>query len=295
MVHFPSRIATLVFLILSATTAHAQALFEGYYKVTSAGAHVGYSIVRYQFDTKKKQFTAQTFLRTGKVGGDITEATSAVADESLNPISYQYISTVGKSSKMIEAKFKKNHMSGTITEDGKKKTFQRDLPKGVFLSAFTIYTVLKSKTGIQVGPRFEYSAVSEEDADVVKADLLIQKEDQFDGVKTYRILNRFKDQKFENQVTDRGEILSTIIPASALSSVLVAKPQDAVGDFGLNATAIKGIFGDVPVGTNNVFSRRLKAEALGTEKPAGKQQGVPQGENIIIKAEPSKKGSDKGE
>lgn len=294
MVHFSSHLVTLVFLVLSATTARAQVLFEGYYKVMSGGTHVGYYIARYEFDTKKKQFVAQTFLRTGKVGGDITEGVHAVADENLNPVSYQYITTVGKNSKMIDAKIKKGRLSGSITEDGKKKTMQRDLPKATFLSAFTVYMVLKSKTGLQVGPRMEYSAISEEDGDVVKADLYIQKEDQVDGIKTFRVLNRFKDQKFESQITDRGEVLSTLAPGTAIATQLVAKPPEAVGGFGLNATAIKGIFGDVPVGTTNVLSRRLKAEALGTDKPAGKQQGVPQGENIIIKAE-SKTGSDKGE
>lgn len=296
MVHFTSRIVTVLLLVFLFSPAQAQVLFEGYSKIISGGVHIGYAVSRYEFDTKKKLFLVTSFLKTGKLGEDLTESVKAVADANLNPVSYEYTSIQGKQTKTIDAKVKKNRLTAIVKENGQQKTIQRDLPKGTFLSYFTVYVVLKSKTGLQTGTRFDYNAIAEEDADVVKGDLFVQKEDLVDGIKTFRILNRFKDVKFESQVTPRGEVLSTFAPGAALATQVVAKPPDAVGQFGLSTSLLKALYGDVPIGTDNVVSRALKAEALdGAKPPPGKQQGVPQGQNIIIKGQAPKKETEPAE
>lgn len=283
MVRFLSRIATL-FLILWSCSAQSQVLFEGYSKITSGGVHVGYVVNRFEFDTKKKQFVAVSFLKTGSLGSDVTESVRAYSDANLNPVSYEYTSVRGQETKVIDAKFKKGKMTAKLTENGKTKTISKDLPKGSFLSLFTVYVILKSKSGLQTGTRFDYNAIAEEDAELVKGDLLIQKEDQFEGVKTFRILNRFKDVKFESQVTPRGEVLSTFSPAAMIGTQVMPKPHDAVGAFPLSTGALKTLFGEVPLGTDNTLSKALKAEVL-DPPPAGKQQGVPPDRGIIIKTQ----------
>ncbi len=84
---------------------HAEVLFEGYAKVMAGGIHVGYFISRYEYDQKKKEFHAITFLKTNEVGGNITESIKAVAKEDLSPVSYSYTTLIGNVPKTIDAKF----------------------------------------------------------------------------------------------------------------------------------------------------------------------------------------------
>ena len=283
------QIATLIALFSPA--ARAEVLFEGYSKITSGGVHVGYTVTRYEFDPQKKQFKGTYFLKTGSLGSDITESVKSVADESLNPISYEYTSLMGKKAKTIDAKFSKGKMNATLTEDGKTKTIRKDLPKGTFLSNFLIYLMLKSKSGLQIDARYEYSAIAEEDAEIYKGDALVEKQETQRGQLAYKILNRFKDVKFISYVSDRGEVLSTSSPANGIGTELMAKPADAVGSFGVSAAILKNLFGEVPLGTQNALSQNAKKEALGENGVGGKERGIPGGKGIQIKPNPPKESS----
>ncbi|MBX2988233.1 MAG: hypothetical protein KF802_10075 [Bdellovibrionaceae bacterium] len=278
MVRASSQIATVVFLLaaLGAPKARADVLFEGYSKILSGGVHVGYVVSRYEYDPRKKQFRGAYFLKTGALGSDVTESLKAVADVDLKPVSYEYTSMVGKKTKTIDAKFSKDKMTAVLTEEGKSKTIRNDLPKGTFLSNFLVYLMLKSKNGLQAGTRYEYTAIAEEDASIVKGDALVEKEEKYKGFAAYKILNRFKDSKFTSYVAEKGGVLGTVTPANSINVELVAKPNEAVGGFGMNAAIMKSVFGDVPVGTTNPLSQAAKEEALpATPAPApGKSGGA---------------------
>lgn len=259
-------------------------LFEGYHKVVSGGVHVGYSISKYEYDAKNKKFIATIFTKTGALGSDVTESTKAYADVDLNPISYEYTALVGKEIKTIDAKFKKNHMSAVVKEKGKTQKVELDIPKGTFLSQFLIYLMLKSKTGLQADLNYKYKAIAEEDAKIYDGQALVQKQEKYNGYPAFKILNNFKDLKFVAYTTDRGEVLGVVNPAQSLSIELMAKPNDATGKFGLSTAVLKNLYGEVPVGTNNVLSKALKAEVLQPTEPKNpKQEGVPPGKGIIIK------------
>lgn len=284
MVRSLSLFATFFLLTFALHAPAADVLFEGYSKITSGGVHVGYVVTRYEFDAKSKQFRGIYFLKTGALGSDVTESVKSAADQDLNPISYEYTSIVGKTVKTIDAKFRKGRMTAVVSEGGKDKTIQRDLPKGAFLSNFLVYLMLKSKTGLQSDSKYEYSAVAEEDAEVLKGEALVGKEEKYNNFRAFKILNRFKDMKFISYVTDRGEVLGTSSPSNGIATELMARPGDAVGTFGTNATILKKLFGDVPLGTNNAVSKAAQAEAF-KEEPT-KQQGIPPGQGILIKQNP---------
>lgn len=275
----------VLILILAGASARADVLFEGYAKINSGGVHVGYVVNRYEFDPKSKRFTSTYFVKTGSLGSDVTESLKAVADEKLSPVSYSYTSVVGKATKTIDAKFKGGKMTAVVTEGGKSKTIRADVPKGTFLSTFLVYLMLKSKTGLSSETKYDYSAVAEEDAEIQKGEALVQAEETHRGFKAFRILNRFKDIKFVSFVNERGEVLSTNSPANGITTELVAKPSEAVGSFGTPAAILKSLFGEVPLGTRNVISKALQAEAFGADKPAGKAVGVPGGQGVLIKNE----------
>lgn len=284
MVRWTSLLATLIFC----SVASADLLFDGYAKVLSGGVHVGYTILRYEFDPKTKHFICTSFLKTGSLGSDITESLRSVADTDFNPISYEYTSIVGKKTKTIDAKFKKGKMTAAVTDDGKNKSISLDIPKGTFPSNFLVYLMLKSKTGLRVGEKYSYSAIAEEDGTIEKGEAFVSKEETHMGFRAFKILNKFKDVKFVSYVTDRGEMLSTTSPSSGIATELAAKPADAVGTFGTSAIILKKLFGEVPQGTDNVVSKTALQDALKPAAEAGKKgEGVPAGKGIEVKAEGS--------
>lgn len=281
------------FLTTTFASAAENTLFEGYSKIMNAGVHVGYIVTRYEFRDKEQKFYGTYLIKTGQLGSDITESLKAVADSQLNPISYEYTSIVGKTTKTIDAKFAKGKMTAvvkTTADKGKPHTvtIRKDIPKGTFLSTFLVYLMMKSKQGMQTSSKYEYKAIAEEDADIVKGEALVgEKQLKFNGFQAFKIFNRFKDARFVSHVTDQGDVLGTLSPATGIGTELVAKPSEATAQFPVSASVLRALFGDVPIGTHNAVSRKLQLDALPASPPPPnpKQHGVPQNQGIIIKAQ----------
>jgi hypothetical protein len=266
----------------SFSVAHAEVLFEGYYKIMSGGNPIGYTISKYEFDAKSKKFSSTYFLKTSGQGTEITESLKVFASADLGPISYSYTSIVGKETKTIDAKFNGLKMTAEVKEGGKTKTIRKDLPKNTFLSTFLVYVMLKSKDGLKTDSNYDYTAIAEEDGEVSKGIASVGKEEAYLGLKAFKVQNKFKDVPFMSYVNERGEVLGTTSVAQGVSTELVADPATAIKGFPTSATILKALFGDVPVGKTNMISKSA------TMQPAnpGKQEGIPQGQGIQIKAEP---------
>lgn len=295
-------------IMLTFTTMPAMAekeiLFEGFFKVTINKQHIGYSISKYEFDPASKKFFVTVFTKTGALGGNFMESIKGASDAALSPLNYEYTTLVTEANKTttkkIEATFKtkktakknKNNkkvesktLVATVTQDGKVSKIENDLPEGSFMSYFLIYLMLKSKSGLQTGSKYEYKAIAEEKATIASGEAKVSTLEDFKGIKGYKIENVFDGQKFISYVTDRGETLGVINPASGVEAELVAKPNEAVGSFGMPSEALKTLFGEVPLGTNNVVSKKLKEESLKsvTEPPGSKEFGTPAGSGVISK------------
>ncbi len=273
-------------LVSTQSFAANNVLFEGYSKILSGGVHVGYTIQKYEFDPKTKKFTATTITKTGALGSDVTESLKAVADESLKPISYSYTSLVGKETKTIDATFANNKMKAVVKEGGKTKTILTDLSrpenKGVFLSQFLVYLILKK--GLQADSKYEYKAIAEEDAQIYEGKAVVSKQEKYNQFQAYKVFNDYKSSKFVAYISDRGEILGVTNPGQNISTELMAKPSQATAEFGVGSSLLKNLFGEVPKGTENIVSKALLVETLkpaDSEKP--KEYGVPQGQGIQLK------------
>jgi hypothetical protein len=237
----------------------AEVLFEGYFKISSGGAHVGYSVNRYEFDPKKKQFIATSFLKTNELGGNVAESLKAIADEKLSPVSYSYTTLVGKSAKAIDVSFKNQKMTATIKDGtGKDKKISKDLPKGSFLSTFLTYLILKSKTGFKPDTKFEYKAIAEEDAEIYSGLAVVQKMEQVNSIQAYRVINDFKDVKFISYVTEKGEVISTKSPSYSLQRELVHQSTEATLNLPVPTDTLTSLFGAVPLGQENPVSKSYK-------------------------------------
>lgn len=277
------RLFFTAFLLLG-LPARAETLFEGYYKVTSGGVHVGYIIARYEYDEKKKQFLSTTFTKTNDLGNNLTESLKTISTQDMEPVSYSYTTLMGGKTKAIDAKFEKGKMTATVQQDGKSQKIIKDVPKGTFLSAVMIYMILRSKDGLKDNMKYDFQAVVEEDADILKGVSNIKGHEDVNGIKALKANNEFKDTKYITLLTDNGETLMTRIPANQLNAELVATPAQATGTITVPSALVKALFGDVPAGTKNVISKSAKeSPAIDPPPVPGKQKGVPQGKGLHLK------------
>lgn len=291
---------SLVFLFSLSLAQARDTLFEGYYKITSGDQHIGFAISRYEYDPKDKKFYSTQFTKISNPGADVIESLSAVSlgDENMTPVSYKYISLVGKESKTIDAKFTagkkptdKIKMTGTLTQGGKKPTrITNELANNVFLSTFLSYRMLRSAQGIQTKNSYAYEAIAEEDgvAEKGKADIL--KEEKYKGFTAFKVENTFKKTLFIGYMNDKGEALATIVNDARITSELVPKASEAVGTIGLPESVVRTHFGNIPTGDKNVVAQYFKnADSLNAPK-GGKQEGFPAGQGVQIKGQaPTKK------
>lgn len=300
MVRFLFQAASALFLFFTQSICHADVLFEGYSKVVSGGVHVGFFVSRYEFDAKKKVFTATSLLKTNELGGNITESLKAVAKEDLSPISYSYTTLVGGLPKTIDAKFEKGKMNATVKDGSKVSKVSRDLPKGSFLSSFLAYVMLKSPKGLTPNTKYEYQAIAEEDAALVKGLAFVKATEDYNGIKAYKILNDFKSTKFISYVTEKGEILSTKSPVQSIGTELVPQSSMATSGHQIPTGLLKTLFDDVPLGVQNVVSKKYqespKSFQMKKEETAppedsnpGPSKGaqIPAGKGIINKTAPT--------
>ncbi|MFN9066528.1 MAG: hypothetical protein ACK5V3_04820 [Bdellovibrionales bacterium] len=287
-----------ILLYSLASLANRDILFEGYFKITSEDKHIGYNLVRYEYDTAKKTFHSTYLTKISNAGNEFMESVSAsaMADTYMTPIEYKYIGLVGSNSTSIEATFTKgkkekdkNKMKIVRTENSKKPvTTNVEIAHDVFLSTFLTYRMLRSELGIQTNSKLNYFAVAEEDGKVVNGKAEVLNEEKYKGFTAFKIKNTFKDVMFESYVTDKGEALATRVIDARILSELVPKAADAIGTVGLPESIAKRLFGKVPLGSKNVVTQYFNNKDNAPEK-GGKTEGFPAGEGIIISPKDPKK------
>jgi hypothetical protein len=273
-------------------------LFEGYFKLNSQDKHIGYNLVRYEYDSAKKTFHSTYLTKISNAGNEVMESlsASAMADTQMTPIEYKYTGLVGSASTSLEAIFTKGKKEKDKTkmklvkvENNKKPVVTNsEIAHDVFLSTFLTYRMLRSELGIQTNSKLNYFAVAEEDGKVVNGKAEVLNEEKYKGFTAFKIKNTFKDVLFESYVTDKGEALATLVPDSRIVSELVPKAADAIGTIGLPESVAKKLFGNVPMGSKNVVTQYFNNKDSAPQK-GGKTEGFPAGEGVMISPKDSKK------
>jgi len=251
----------VLFVLLIGPLAAADVIFDGYYKLTLAGQHIGYFIQRYDLDAKNKTFSSTYYLFTKTADGTTTESLNAKASSKLEPISYQYTRLEGESSKAIDAVVrtvsKKNRLVVKVIENGKARAPKEiTLNDQVFFSTFLSHLMLKNPKGISVGNKFSYDAIAEEDGEVQKGEVFVKEQVKEKGLDTFRTLNTFKKEEFINWVNARGESIKTQVPKLNLNAELMANPKDAYLDMPFSESSIRLLFGDIPAGKTNLLNKQ---------------------------------------
>jgi hypothetical protein len=246
-------------LFLYTSAAHAEVLFEGYFKLTMASQHIGYFIQRYELDGTAKTFSSTYFLFTKTADGTTTESLSAKSTSKLEPLEYKYSRLEGNSIKAIDAIIKKTGKTSKLViktvENGKPpRVTEVPLNDRVFLSTFLSYLILKNPQGLQVGSKFTYDAIAEEDGQVEKGEVYVKEQVKEKGIDTFRTLNTFKKEEFVNWIDSKGDSIKTLVPKLNLQAELVSNPKDAYLSMPFSESIIKTLFGNIPEGKKNLLS-----------------------------------------
>lgn len=293
-------LALLIACIFSFAQAQAEILFEGYYKVSAYGQYLGYYITRYETDATKNQFKHTYFLRLTQKGVDVTESLRAVSDMKFNPISFELTSLIGKSIKMIDAKFKKEQMTGQITENGKKTKLSLNLSPDTILSSSLYYKIMagpndkknnKNIPGLQVGTKYSYPAIAEDSGQLFNCvSSVAGKMVTYGKQDAFKAVNDFAGTKYENYMTTRGEILAAYTPATGMAVDLTGTPEEATNGTPVPADALKKLFGEVPKGiSNQLMAGGLKQIPDSTPEKQLPAKTMPSNANqgVIQKSTPS--------
>ncbi len=242
----------LSFIFLSAFSARAEILFEGYYKVTQFNKHIGFIVQRNELDAKTKEFKTTSFLKLAKNGFDMTESLQATSTAELVPLKYSYVATDGKKTKTIDASISKSKLKAIIMEDGKTRKSEKKINKDAFLSSALYYMMLKSKVGLKTNSNFDFYAIAEETIDDVKGSSQIEKKlVTVDKMQLLKVTNKFAGSEYENLLTDKGEVYSSYTAATDIKSELVKNPEDATEGIKITSGMLEKIFGTVPTGKIN--------------------------------------------
>lgn len=253
MIHFLTKV---VVVLLVSTSASADIIFEGYYKLSLATQHIGYFVQRYDLDPKSKTFTSIYYLYTKTDEGVTTESLNAKATSKLEPISYQYTRLDNGKSKVIDAIVKKNKLVIKTVDGGKAQNREIAINDKTFFSTFLSHLILKNPKGIAVGNKFSYEAIAEEDGSVERGEVYVKEQVAEKGLDTFRTLNTFKREEFINWLNIKGESIKTLVPKYQIVGELMANPKEARGDFPFSESTIKLIFGNIPEGKANLLNKK---------------------------------------
>lgn len=263
-------ITTLTTLLLTVSSP-AAVLYEGWNKITSGGQHVGFVVLRVEFDEKKKQFISTSYTQTSSLGGELKESLVAVSNDKIDPISYQYTSQVGTTLKTIDATFSKDMMTAKVTEGEKTETIKNTLPKGTFLSQFLPIVILQNPKGLKVGANYKYTAVAEEQAKHHSGEAYVSAMEKTKGMDAYKILNTYIGTRYISFLTPRGVPILTRSPTQSLEVEMTNNREEATKGFQVNQKTLSTLFTNVPdklVGASFVSVATPAPAAPATPAPA---------------------------
>jgi hypothetical protein len=245
-------------------------LFEGYSKILLGDKHIGYTIQRFEFDSKKREYTTTYYLKTQPPANEVIESLKAKSTFELKPISSQYTELVGSQPHLVDATFANGIMTVSELVNGKRKpSTQKKVPPGTFLASFLYYVMLQQKDGVKVGNKYNYQAIAEEDGNIYSGESFVKSQETTKGLPSFKMLNTYKGVQYVSYSTPKGEVLTTESAAQGISTELVANIQEATKGMSVNSNQLAQLFGSVPKGQDNAVSRHTTGEPLGASAAGG--------------------------
>lgn len=264
---FWTKVFTLTaVLLLGPFSMAAQPLFEGYYKYSDgSGAHIGYSIIRNEYDSNKKEHIVRSYLRIQAGDVQIQESRILKADNKLAPLALEYRLISPQGTRTIDAKFSKGMMVGQVMAGGSEQTLEKPIPQGAIFTGSLLSWLMgigaeesKDPRGLAVGRTYHIQGIDEETGDVHKGTVTIPEESVLDGASVYKVHFEYLGDTHVSYIDKKGEVARIEVPASGVKATLVANPSEATGNFAVPTSIINQVFGSRPLGQLNHKSGRVK-------------------------------------
>lgn len=225
----------LLAVIFFGSSALAEVVFDGYYKIENDGKHVGFAVRQLDIDAKKKTRTYRMFVHTldGEQKGH-EESLIATSADNLRPI------------------------ESSDNDDGHTKKLKYDAKKKSKLQANEIFSIsalsLLLENHPETGKFYSYMALRENNGTTNRGQMYVLKVKPMDKLQVYRVIDWFENPPIETWVASNGEILKELVPHKKLTSTLVKNADAAIGSIKFDRAVLKKTFGEIPTGQKNVLS-----------------------------------------
>ena len=260
--------SSLLSLLLSAVSvARAETLFEAYYSIERDNQHVGYVVQRLVRNRKTSTETLTTYIRSRQNGKETarTFRTEAHAG-SATPMASRYNGYSGYSGSAadgtsfppsaIVAHFDKGASTGRVEffAGGKKAphTTQKQV-KPPLLSSFVFFAADLPK--FRLDKAYGYYAFAEDYGRATMGTLRMVDDKTAAGAHVLHVVDDFFGQSLENFVAEGGEPLGSRNLALKTVCRWVAGRDAAVGSMTFPKAEIHALFGDLPKGAINPWSK----------------------------------------
>ncbi len=245
--------------------ASTQSLSDGLYRMTLDGAHVGYVIQRYEYDTEKGEFISTFFRRSAEPGGILTESLKARANSRFEPLAYEYRWSLGSAQRHIQAQFTGRQMTAQFQERGpeseppeSQRQVSLEIPEKAFLSTFL--SLLMHQQGLSLEKLFNYQVVLEEEARIASGQARVasrQEQKGHKGQTVFVVEHNLKvkgpeaasaplSTPYRSHITPEGLLLKTELPVQRLVLEKVEQKPMALGSLELPIEQVQNLFGSLP-------------------------------------------------
>ena len=248
-----------IVLFTGSLTQAAQPLFEGYYKYSDGtGQHIGYSIIRNEFDAKKKEHIVRSYLRIQAGSTQIQESRVIRSSDKLRPLSLEYRLITPQGTRTIDARISKGKMVGQVVTASGEQTLEKPVPEGAIFTGSLLSWIMgigaegtKEPRGLAVGRTYQMQGLDEETGDVHTGKINIPEETVQLGTPVYKVHFEYLGETHVSYIDKRGEVVKIEVPSSGVNAVLVANPSEATGNFAVPSAIVDQVFGSRPLGQLN--------------------------------------------
>jgi hypothetical protein len=283
--------AIFVSALLFTQTLFAETLFEGFYRIERKGKHAGYVMQRLSADAKAGTKTLTTYFRVRQDDQEKFEGTKTVVKaESGKPISSTYMTTTQGNPVTIVTQY--NGAKGKVLfYAGKNRKLERveNIKPVAHASAFIFYHADFKKMVPE--KNYEYTALTEERGRIGVGILNYVSAKLTAAGQIIHVVDDFMGQPTESFVSENGEPLGSRSPLEDVIVYWVPNRQEAMGDMQFPTAEMTSLFGDLPEGKKNPwsklpafqansiigsFAKNPGARAISSEKKVTKRTPMPE-------------------
>jgi len=252
--------------------AHAEILFEAFYRIENKGRHTGYMIQRLSSDNQGQRVLS-SYIRSKYQGNEVYVTSRSVAKPGKGEcVETEHSSNANGVPYTIKSVFKKG--KGTITyhsNNSRKANLTETAAVATYPSAFMFF--LTDFTKFQPGKKYAYTAFFEENGRTQIGQLSLLGAKEGAGKRVFQILDDDSGQPVESFVGESGEPLGSRNVGTGTTVYWVATKEEAVGDMTYPTGEMTKLFGDLPQGKKNQWVKAPGFRSHGIIDAFGKWDG----------------------